>query len=373
MLGVGAQRLGHLDAELAGRRQHDRLGVLGVGVEVLEQRQAEGGRLAGPGLRLADHVVAGEQLGDRLLLDRRRLGVAELVEREQDLLAEAKVRESGHRSRVEQQLALGPAPGEVLVGAARLRKRVDVSDDDLELARGDRARAGRRSSPRPRSRCGTRCMSQKPITRARVAQQVAGRDLVRLARGDPEDDVTAERGQRAQAGLEGRPAGHLEHRVDLAPSLASRIASPRSLGARVDRRVGAEPLGQLALLVGRRERDRPAPPPAWRAARRASRCRPRPPGRRPSRRAAGGRTDARARARSGPGAGGPPPGRRRPRRGPAPASAPGPRPSPRSRPRRGSRRPGGRPASSRRSRPRESAAGSARRGSRCGSRACRRS
>ena len=81
VLGVGAQRLRHLDAELAGRGQHDRLDLVVVGVEVLQQRQAEGGGLAGPGLGLADHVVAGEQLRDRLLLDRRRLLVAELVER----------------------------------------------------------------------------------------------------------------------------------------------------------------------------------------------------------------------------------------------------------------------------------------------------
>ena len=81
VLGVGAQRLGHLDAELAGRRQHDRLHLVVVGVEVLEQRQAEGGGLAGPGLRLADHVVAAEQLRDRLFLDRRRLVEAELVDR----------------------------------------------------------------------------------------------------------------------------------------------------------------------------------------------------------------------------------------------------------------------------------------------------
>ncbi len=67
-----------------------------AGVEVLEQRQAEGGGLAGPGLRLADHVVAGEQLGDRLLLDRRRLLEAELVERLLDLGREAEVRNARH-------------------------------------------------------------------------------------------------------------------------------------------------------------------------------------------------------------------------------------------------------------------------------------
>ena len=89
VLGVGAQRLGHLDAELAGRGEDDRLHLVVGRVEVLQQRQAEGGGLAGPGLRLADHVVAGEQLGDRLLLDRRRLLVAELVQRLLDLAAPA--------------------------------------------------------------------------------------------------------------------------------------------------------------------------------------------------------------------------------------------------------------------------------------------
>ena len=96
VLGVGAQRLGHLDAELAGRRQHDRLHLVVVGIEVLQQRQAEGRGLAGAGLRLADHVVAAEQLGDRLVLDRRRLVEAELVERLLDLRREAELFEGDH-------------------------------------------------------------------------------------------------------------------------------------------------------------------------------------------------------------------------------------------------------------------------------------
>jgi len=79
VLGVGAQRLGDLDAELAGRRQHDRLHVVARGIEVLEQRQTKRRRLTGPGLGLPDHVVPCEQLGNRLLLDRSRLGVAQLV------------------------------------------------------------------------------------------------------------------------------------------------------------------------------------------------------------------------------------------------------------------------------------------------------
>ena len=115
MLGVGAQRLGDLDAELAGRGQHDRLHVLAVRVEVLQQRQAEGGRLAGPGLRLADHVVAGEQLRDRLLLDRGRLGVAELVEGGLDLGRKAEFVEGassgGSSSYAEGRAAACPACG----------------------------------------------------------------------------------------------------------------------------------------------------------------------------------------------------------------------------------------------------------------------
>ena len=67
-----------------------------VGVEVLQQRQPEGSGLAGPGLRLADHVVAGEQLRDRLFLDRRRLVEAELVDRLLDVGGKPEVFECGH-------------------------------------------------------------------------------------------------------------------------------------------------------------------------------------------------------------------------------------------------------------------------------------
>ncbi len=96
VLGHRAQCLGHLDAELAGRRHHDRLDLVVLRIEVLQQRQAEGRRLAGAGLRLADHVVAAEQLRDRLLLDRSRVLVAELVERLLDRRIESEVFEGGH-------------------------------------------------------------------------------------------------------------------------------------------------------------------------------------------------------------------------------------------------------------------------------------
>jgi hypothetical protein len=89
MLGVGAQRLGDLDAELASRGEDDGLRLLVLRIDVLEHRQAEGGGLAAPCLRLSDHVVAVEQLGDRLCLDGSRLHVAELVEGLQQAVGQA--------------------------------------------------------------------------------------------------------------------------------------------------------------------------------------------------------------------------------------------------------------------------------------------
>ena len=100
VLGVGAQRLGDLDAELAGRRHHDRLGLLRGRIEVLQQRQAEGGGLAGAGLRLADYVLAAEQRRDRLLLNRGRLGIAELIERGLDLRAQSELVKGRHELEV---------------------------------------------------------------------------------------------------------------------------------------------------------------------------------------------------------------------------------------------------------------------------------
>ncbi len=76
---VGAQRLGHLDAQLPRGRQHERLDGVLARVHVLHDRQPEGGRLAGSGLRLADHVAAFQQQRDRLFLDRARGLVADVA------------------------------------------------------------------------------------------------------------------------------------------------------------------------------------------------------------------------------------------------------------------------------------------------------
>ena len=84
-LAVRAQRLRDLDAELARRRQHEPLDVVLRGIDVLEHRQPEGRRLARAGLRLPDHVEALEQRRDRLLLDRARRFVADVVDGGQEI------------------------------------------------------------------------------------------------------------------------------------------------------------------------------------------------------------------------------------------------------------------------------------------------
>ena len=56
-------------------------GLRQLDVDLFQQRQREGGGLAGAGLRLADQVAAFEQDGDALGLDRRRGFVADFAER----------------------------------------------------------------------------------------------------------------------------------------------------------------------------------------------------------------------------------------------------------------------------------------------------
>ena len=80
VLAVRAQRLRDLDAQLARRREHERLRVGVLGIDEVDHRQAEGGGLARARLRLADHVLAVEQVRDRLLLDRARRLVADVAE-----------------------------------------------------------------------------------------------------------------------------------------------------------------------------------------------------------------------------------------------------------------------------------------------------
>ena len=380
VLGVGAQRLGHLDAELAGRGQDDRLDLVVGGVEVLQQRQAEGGGLAGAGLRLADHVVAGEQLRDRLLLDRGRLVVAELVERllgsrrREAELCEGRLHAltaTGSRS----SLPLVRRAVEVLVRAARLRQRVDAADDDLELAGGD----GRRSSSPIIAATSSRRREQvhepEADHDARASQQVAGRDLVAArARRSRRRPCARTAPASASVCVEGSAAAHLAGRRRPArrrwprgsPPRGPRRASRRSRRRRAARPARASPRSRRGRSPGRRR--------ASRAARRACRCRRRRPRRRPSR-------PVRSRAQRWTSA-----SAVRPWSSSAAAwsseTSSGIGTSARlgdrdllgvAAGRRGSPRPGARRRCGRRPRRRGSAAGSARRGSRCGSRGCRRS
>ena len=70
VLGKLLELLGDLLSQLAGGRQHQRLHVVPLGVEMVEERQAEGRGLAGACLGQTNEIaVALQQQGNRLGLD----------------------------------------------------------------------------------------------------------------------------------------------------------------------------------------------------------------------------------------------------------------------------------------------------------------
>jgi len=74
-----------LGRELAGRREDEGPSVArSLLQESMEDGQKERGRLPGAGLRGPDHVAAGQDGGNRLLLDRRRRLVSEAVDRSEE-------------------------------------------------------------------------------------------------------------------------------------------------------------------------------------------------------------------------------------------------------------------------------------------------
>ena len=91
VLAVAPQAVVHLHGQFAGRRQHQgarpargaALDFLRGGGQVLDQRQAEGGGLAGAGLCAGQQVVALQGQRNGLLLDGGGLGVALFVQRAQ--------------------------------------------------------------------------------------------------------------------------------------------------------------------------------------------------------------------------------------------------------------------------------------------------
>jgi len=73
--------LGHLLHEFARGGHHEGLGAGPVVVAPgIEERQDEGSGLAGAGLRLSDHVAAGECFGDEGALDWGGFQVADPIE-----------------------------------------------------------------------------------------------------------------------------------------------------------------------------------------------------------------------------------------------------------------------------------------------------
>ena len=99
LLAGGGEVAGHLDGQLAGRRDHQRLrrgAALASGqFEPVEQRDAEAEGLAGAGSGLPDQVGAGERDRQRQLLDREGAHDADRGERRDDLRSTAKSANAG--------------------------------------------------------------------------------------------------------------------------------------------------------------------------------------------------------------------------------------------------------------------------------------
>ncbi len=83
--------LGDLDGQFARGGEDEGLGLTGLGLQTLDDRQGVGGGLAGAGLGLADDVGAAQQQRDGLLLDGGRLLEAELLDGAKELRLNAEV------------------------------------------------------------------------------------------------------------------------------------------------------------------------------------------------------------------------------------------------------------------------------------------
>ena len=100
LLEEGAQAVGDLVHQLTGRREDENAGgaigrAPGVRNQHLDDRQAEGGRLAGAGLGETDQVASLEQQRNRLLLYRRRRFITESGHGRDDLRRQAERLEIG--------------------------------------------------------------------------------------------------------------------------------------------------------------------------------------------------------------------------------------------------------------------------------------
>ena len=211
---VGAQRLRDLDAQLARRRQHERLDVRVVGVDELEHRQPERGRLAGAGLRLADHVApvraapgspapgSGWATRSRRRAGRRarRLGEPEVGEGRslpgRSSLERGRVALS---ARVEQELAGRAARLQVLVGAPGLGERIRPRPRRPAARRARRARRARAAARRP-ARPAPQAVHEPEADDAPAARASARRWRPRWARARRSRRRRAARTARARRG-----------------------------------------------------------------------------------------------------------------------------------------------------------------------------
>ena len=145
--GVLLEGLGDLERQLTGRREHEGLGRLLRQVEPGQDRQREGRRLAGAGLREADDVAALEQRRDGLRLDRRGRLVAHVGECLQHCGGETEVGEGqllgvgGGRSGKYRQ---PPVNGSGFANGRLIRRRGDVR----HVAPGTRRNAATERPPR---------------------------------------------------------------------------------------------------------------------------------------------------------------------------------------------------------------------------------
>ncbi len=94
VLAETAELARHLDRELAGGDHDERLGLAQLGIDSLEDRDAESGRLAGPGLGLGKEITPALEDRDGLRLDGRRRHVAEIGDGAEDVRVELEFAET---------------------------------------------------------------------------------------------------------------------------------------------------------------------------------------------------------------------------------------------------------------------------------------
>ena len=100
MAAIGVEAVEDLAGQFPGRAQHQHAAVLRLRTDArfqhpVEDREREGGGLAGAGLGDADDVAAGQRQGDGLSLNGRGRDVVFFLERTRDRIGEAEILKGG--------------------------------------------------------------------------------------------------------------------------------------------------------------------------------------------------------------------------------------------------------------------------------------